>query len=40
VKVINWNKVTSKTTMIQEFKKAAKKIRKDVVFENCNSWAK
>jgi hypothetical protein len=38
-KVIDWNKVTSKATMIQELKKAVKKIRKDVVFESCNSWA-
>ncbi|CAF1535797.1 unnamed protein product, partial [Adineta ricciae] len=38
VKIINWNKVTSKTTLIQELKKAVKKIQKDVVFESCNSW--
>ena len=38
VKVINWNKVTSKTTLIQELKKTVKKIRKDIVFESCNSW--
>ena len=38
VKVINWNKVTSKATMIQELKHAVKKIRKNVVFESCNSW--
>ena len=38
VKAINWNKVTSKATMIQELKKAVKKIRQDVVFESCSSW--
>ncbi|CAF3930185.1 unnamed protein product [Rotaria sp. Silwood2] len=40
VKTINWNKVTSKATMIQELKKAVKKIRKNVVFESCASWTK
>ncbi len=30
--------MTSKTTMIPEFKNAVKRIRKDVVFESCNSW--
>jgi len=38
VKVINWNKVASKATLIQELKRAVKKIRKNVVFESCSSW--
>jgi hypothetical protein len=38
VKVINWNKVTSKPTLIQELKRAVKKIRKNIVFESCASW--
>ncbi|CAF4212880.1 unnamed protein product [Rotaria sp. Silwood2] len=38
VKFIDWNIVTSKTTLIQELKHAVKKIRKNVVFESYNSW--
>jgi hypothetical protein len=38
VKVIDWNKATSKATLIQELKRAVKKNRKNVVFESCNSW--
>jgi hypothetical protein len=38
VKVINWNKVTSKSTLIPELKRAVKKIRTNVVFESCASW--
>ncbi len=38
VKFIDWNKVTFKSTMIQELKRAVKKIRKNVVFESCASW--
>ncbi|CAF1366313.1 unnamed protein product [Adineta ricciae] len=38
VKVIDWNKVTSKPTMIQELKRAVKKIRKEAVFESCACW--
>jgi hypothetical protein len=30
--------VTSKETLIQELKRAVKKIRKNVVFESCNAW--
>ncbi|CAF1514216.1 unnamed protein product [Rotaria sordida] len=37
-KVIDWNRATSKATLIQELKRAVKKIRKNVVFESCNSW--
>ena len=37
-KSMDWNKVTSKATMIPELKKAVQKIRKNVVFESCNSW--
>ncbi len=38
VKVIDWNKVTSKPTLIQELKRAVKKIRQNIVFESCASW--
>jgi len=38
IKVIDWNRATSKTTLIQELKRAVKKIPKTVVFESCNSW--
>ncbi|CAF1305382.1 unnamed protein product [Rotaria magnacalcarata] len=35
---INWNKITSKETLIEELKRSVKKIRHDVVFESCSSW--
>ncbi|CAF2157480.1 unnamed protein product [Rotaria magnacalcarata] len=35
VKVIDWNMVRSKATMIEELKHAVKKIRQNVVFESC-----
>jgi hypothetical protein len=38
VKVIDWNKVTSKPTLIQELKRAVKKIRQNIVFESCACW--
>ena len=38
IQVIDWNRVTSKATLIQELKCAVKKIRKNVVFESCASW--
>ncbi|CAF0904727.1 unnamed protein product [Didymodactylos carnosus] len=38
VHVINWDKVKSKATLIQELKRAVKNIREEVVFESCNSW--
>ncbi|CAF1185755.1 unnamed protein product [Didymodactylos carnosus] len=38
VNVINWDKVKSKATLIQELKRAVKNIREEVVFESCNSW--
>ncbi|CAF1400836.1 unnamed protein product, partial [Rotaria sp. Silwood1] len=36
---VNWEKVTSKSTLIDELKRAVKKIRQDVVLQNCSSWA-
>ncbi|CAF1131643.1 unnamed protein product [Didymodactylos carnosus] len=38
VHVINWDKVKSKATLIQELKRAVKNIQEEVVFESCNSW--
>ena len=35
---VNWDKVTSKTTLIVEVKRALAKIRQEVVFESCASW--
>ncbi len=32
-----WDKVTSKT-LVEELKKAVKRIRTEVVFESCSSW--
>lgn len=37
-KAINWNKVSSKKTLVDELQRAVKKIRPDVVFESCASW--
>ena len=38
VHAIKWDKVTSKKTLIEEFKKSVKKIRTEAVFESCSSW--
>ena len=38
VQAIKWDKVASKTTLIDELRRASKKIRLDVVFESCDSW--
>ena len=38
VTTINWNKVKSKTTLIQQLKSSFKNIRESVVFESCASW--
>ena len=38
VNTINWDKVKSKTVLIQQIKLAHKKVRELVVFENCVSW--
>ena len=38
VNTINWNKVKSKTTLIQQLKSSFKSIRESVVFESCASW--
>jgi hypothetical protein len=35
---INWKKVTSKDTLIEELKRAVKRIRQDVVLKSCSSW--
>ena len=35
---INWNKVTSKSSLISELKRSVKKIRLDVVREGCSIW--
>jgi inhibitor of nuclear factor kappa-B kinase subunit alpha len=36
--LINWDAVTSKTTLISAVKRAVHKISQDVVFESCSSW--
>ena len=38
VNAINWDKVKSKTTLIQQLKSSVKNIRESVVFESCASW--
>ena len=38
VNTIDWDKVKSKTTLIQQLKSSVKKIRESVVFESCASW--
>ncbi|CAF1131772.1 unnamed protein product [Rotaria magnacalcarata] len=38
VNIINWNKVQSKTTLIQQIKSSIKNIRESVVFESCASF--
>ncbi|CAF4904323.1 unnamed protein product, partial [Rotaria socialis] len=38
VNTINWNKVQSKTTLIQQLKSSFKNIRESVVFESCASF--
>ncbi|CAF5172779.1 unnamed protein product, partial [Rotaria magnacalcarata] len=35
---VNWDAVTSKTTLIHEVKRAVRKVSLDVVFESCSSW--
>ena len=35
---VNWDAVTSKTTLISELKRAVRTISSDVVFESCSSW--
>ena len=35
---VDWKKVTSKATLIDELKRAVKKIRQDVVLQSCSSW--
>ena len=38
VHVIEWSNVTSKQALIEELKRAVKRIRPSVVFESCSSW--
>jgi transposase len=38
VHAMNWSKIISKKTLIEELKRSVKKIRKEVIFESCNSW--
>ena len=38
VNTINWNKVKSKTTLVQQLKSSFKNIRQSIVFESCASW--
>ena len=38
VNTINWNKVKSKTTLIQQLRSSFKNILESVVFESCASW--
>jgi hypothetical protein len=35
---VNWEKATSKSALINELKRAVKKIRQDVVLQSCSSW--
>ncbi|CAF4432281.1 unnamed protein product [Rotaria magnacalcarata] len=35
---INWKTVISKTTLIEELKRAVKEIRQDVILQSCSSW--
>ncbi|CAF1936013.1 unnamed protein product [Rotaria magnacalcarata] len=35
---VNWDAVTSKTTLINEVKRAVRKVSLNVVFEICSSW--
>ena len=38
VQQMNWNKVQSKKTLIEELKRAVKRIRQEVIFESCDTW--
>ena len=38
INAIDWNKVKSKTTLIQQLKSSVKKIRESVIFESCTTW--
>ena len=35
---VNWDAVTSKTTLISELKPAVRKVSPDIVFESGSSW--
>lgn len=36
--VMNWSRIKSKKTLIEELKRSVKRIRQDVVLESCDSW--
>ena len=38
INAIDWARVNSKTTLIQQLKSSIKKIRQTVVFESCATW--
>ena len=38
VQQMNWNKMQSKKTLIEELKRAVKRIRQEVIFESCDTW--
>ena len=38
VQQMNWNKVQSKKMLIEELKRAVKRIRQEVIFESCDTW--
>lgn len=40
VNAMDWCKISSKDTLIQEIKKGVKKISKDVILKSCDSWTK
>ena len=37
-RLVNWDAVTSKTTLISELKHAVRQVSLNVVFESCSSW--
>jgi len=37
-KAMDWHQITSKKDLIEELKRATKKVRPEIVFESCNSW--
>ncbi len=38
MKAIDWNRVTSRETLIQEYKRGVRKLRQEVVVESYASW--
>ena len=35
---MNWHRISRKRDLIDELKQATRKVRSEVVFENCRSW--